>query len=104
MLSQSERAFPEDYNPPARLARVYLTMKRLDEANAAIERAAARVYGPRSLRVFGLAAEIAKARADTAGERRALEQALSRTSRAILNDNQKKLRAALAEQLRVLGK
>ena len=104
MLVESERAFPEDYNPPARLARAFLTMKRLDDAKAAIDRAAARVYGPRSLRVFGLAAEIAKARADVPGERAALEQAMSRTAHAVLNENQKKLRASLADRLRDLGK
>jgi len=104
MLTDSERVFPEDYNPPARLARAYLTMKRLDDAHAAIERAAARVYGPRSLRVFGLAAEIAKARGDVPGERAALEQALSHTEHAVLNENQKKLRADLAGRLRDLPK
>jgi tetratricopeptide (TPR) repeat protein len=104
MLLESERAFPDDYNPPARLARAYLTMKRLDDAQAAIDRAAARVYGPRSLRVFGLAADIAKARSDVASERRALEQALGRTTHAVLNENQKKLRAELAVRLSGLAK
>ena len=104
MLTESERAFPEDYNPPARLARAYLTMKRLDDAHAAIERAAGRVYGPRSLRVFGLAAEIAKARSDVPGERSALEQALSRTAHVVMSDSQKKLRADLADRLRALPK
>jgi thiol-disulfide isomerase/thioredoxin len=103
MLAESERDFPEDYNPPARLALVYLTAKRPDEAKAAIERAGALVYGPRSLRVFALAADIAKARADRAGERSALEQALARTSRAVLNENQKKLRVVLEKRLRDLG-
>jgi len=36
MLEQSARDFPRDYNPPARLARAYLTMKRYDEALDAI--------------------------------------------------------------------
>jgi thiol-disulfide isomerase/thioredoxin len=104
MLSESERDFPEDYNPPARLARAYLVMKRLDEARAAIDRASARVYGPRSLRVFALAADIAKARSDASAERAALEQAIARTSQAILNDNQKKLRADLEKRLRDLSR
>ena len=99
MLEQSERDFPTDYNPPARLARAYLTMKQLDQARAAIDRASSRVYGPRSLRVFGLAADIAKARGDAAAERTALEQALSHTAGAVLNDNQKKLRAELEKRL-----
>ena len=95
MLLESERDFADDYNPPARLARAYLTMKRLDDAQAAIGRAMARVYGPRSLRVFALAADVAKARGDLPGERAALEQAQARTAKAVLNDGQKKLRAEL---------
>ncbi len=102
MLAESERDFPEDYNPPARLARALLTMKRIDEAKAAIERASARVYGPRSLRVFALAAEIAKARGDAAGERTALEQAIARTSQSVLNESQKKQRTELMKRLREL--
>jgi thiol-disulfide isomerase/thioredoxin len=102
MLNESERDFPDDYNPPARLARAYLTSKRLDDARAAIERASARVYGPRSLRVFALAADIAKARGDRPAERAALEQALGHTAHAVLNDNQKKLRSELEARLHAL--
>lgn len=100
MLGQSERDFPDDYNPPARLARAYLELRRLDEARAAIDRAAARVYGPRALRVFALAADIAQARGDREGERAALGEALRRTERAALNEPQKKLRAKLEARLR----
>ncbi|MDB5215229.1 MAG: Chromosome partition protein smc [Myxococcaceae bacterium] len=102
MLTESERDFPDDYNPPARLARAYLTAKRLDDARAAIERAGTRVYGPRSLRIFDLAADIAKARGDVAAERAALEQGLARTTHVVLNENQKKLRASLEKRLHEL--
>jgi len=99
MLAHSERDFPSDYNPPARLARAYLAAHRLEEARAAVERAAARVYGPRSLRVFALAADVAEARGDRVAERAALEAALARTERAVLNEGQAKLRADLAARL-----
>jgi len=100
MLRASERDFPNDYNPPARLARAYLELRQLEEARAAIGRAAARVYGPRSLRVLALAADIAKARGDAAEERHALEQALARTaSGVVMNEGQQKLRASLEERL-----
>lgn len=102
MLLESERDFPDDYNPPARLARAYLTAKRLDDAKAAVDRASARVYGPRSLRVLVLAADIAKARGDAPGERAALEQALTRTAHVVLNENQRKLREDLEKRLREL--
>ena len=39
MLEQSEKDFPKDYNPPARLALVYLRLKKYDEALAASDRA-----------------------------------------------------------------
>lgn len=104
MLLESERDFPDDYNPPARLARAYLAEKRLDDARAAIERAAARVYGPRALRVFALAADIAKARGDVAAEAAALEQGLARTTQVVLNANQKKLRVSLEKRLHELAR
>lgn len=52
MLEQSERDFPEDYNPPARLARADLALDTAagrKAALAAIDRALALVYGPRKL-------------------------------------------------------
>jgi thioredoxin-like negative regulator of GroEL len=102
MLQQSEQDFPDDYNPPFRLARVYLEMKRLDEASRAIERAIVRVYGPRAMRVFGLKADIAKARGDKAGEVKALEQALSRSDKAVLTDGQRAVRDILFKRLAAL--
>jgi hypothetical protein len=58
MLEQSERDFPDDYNPPARLARVYLGLGRLDDALAAVRRAESKAYGPRTLRVLSTEADI----------------------------------------------
>ncbi|HVH46923.1 MAG TPA: tetratricopeptide repeat protein, partial [Labilithrix sp.] len=99
MLQQSEKDFPEDYNPPARLGRVYLETKRLDEAEKAADRAVARVYGPRAMRVFALKADIAKARGDRAGEIKALDEALARSERAVLTEGQKAIRAGLVKRL-----
>jgi thiol-disulfide isomerase/thioredoxin len=58
MLEQSERDFPEDYNPPARLAKVHLDVGHLDTALEAIGRAEKRAYGPRTLRVLSIKADI----------------------------------------------
>lgn len=99
MLLASERDFPDDYNPPVRLARTYLEMKKLDEAAAAVDRARTRVYGPRVMRVLMTAADIAKARGDRAGERKALEEALARTEKATLTSGQRKVRDGLAKRL-----
>jgi tetratricopeptide (TPR) repeat protein len=58
MLEQSQRDFPGDYNPPARLAIAYKAMKEYDKALAASDRALARVYGPRKLTVLSTRADI----------------------------------------------
>lgn len=99
MLQASERDSPEDYNPPARLAKAYLELGKLDDAAAAVERARQRVYGPRVMRVLAMAADIAKARGDRAAEKKALEEALARTEKATLTAGQKKVRDGLAKRL-----
>jgi len=76
MLEQSEREAPEDYNAAARLARVYLTLQRLPEARAAIDRALSLAGGPRKLRFYTLKADILEAAGDKPGARTALTEAL----------------------------
>jgi tetratricopeptide (TPR) repeat protein len=51
-LRANARDFPDDYNPPARLALAYRAMRRWDEAIAASDQALARVYGPRQFVVL----------------------------------------------------
>jgi tetratricopeptide (TPR) repeat protein len=57
-LEASERDLPDDYNPPARLALVYRELGRHDDALAAADRALARAYGPRKLRIYDLRADV----------------------------------------------
>lgn len=102
MLEKSERDFPDDYNPPARLGRVYLELHRLDDADKAADRAVARVYGPRAMRVFALKADIAKARGDRTAEVKALEQALARSEKSVLTEGQKAIRDGLVKRLAAL--
>ena len=77
MLEQSERDFPDDYNPPARLALAYNAMKQYDKALAASDRALARVYGPRKLSVLQTRADILAAKGDAAGARAVIAQAVA---------------------------
>ncbi|MCC6624521.1 MAG: thioredoxin family protein [Deltaproteobacteria bacterium] len=77
MLERSQRDFPNDYNPPARLAYTLLQLGRLDEALAASARAEALVYGPRSLRVLSVRADILEKRGDAAGAIAAIDRALA---------------------------
>lgn len=76
MLQEAERALPDDYNPPARLAIIYKELGRYDEALAANSRALERVYGPRKIRVLQNRADILAAKGDLAGAKAALEEAL----------------------------
>jgi len=77
MLEASQKDFPQDYNPPARLAAAYQAMKEWDKALLAADRALARIYGPRKLRVLDIKAEVLKSRGDLQGARRTLEEAVA---------------------------
>ena len=76
MLEQSERDFPDDYNPPARLAVIYNALKDYDKALAASDRALARVYGPRKLSVLSVRADIYKNKGDLKAARDTIVQAI----------------------------
>jgi tetratricopeptide (TPR) repeat protein len=79
MLATSERELPADYNPPARIARVYLELKRYDEALAAANRALSRGYGPRKVRLFLLKADVLHARGDAPALVTTLKEAVAFT-------------------------
>jgi tetratricopeptide (TPR) repeat protein len=76
MLEQSERDFPKDYNPPARLALVYQKLGRWEQALAASDRALDLVYGPRRIRVLVVRADIYKGMGEEEKERKTLEEAV----------------------------
>jgi tetratricopeptide (TPR) repeat protein len=100
MLVQSEHDFPDDYNPPARLATAYFEMKRYDDALGALSRALDRAYGPRKLRLWSLEADILLAKGDREGARRALREALAFAAATPLSGiTYPKLRDALAARL-----
>ena len=61
VLTQSQKDFPDDYNPPARLAKVYFDTRDYERARANIDVAFAKVYGPRTMRIASLGALISKA-------------------------------------------
>ena len=77
MLEASERDFPDDYNPPARLALAYRGMKKYDEALAASDRALLRAYGPRKLVILSARADIYDRKGDPAGAKKTREDALA---------------------------
>lgn len=76
MLEQSERDFPDDYNPPARLAVAYRAMKEYDKAIAASDRALERISGPRRLTVLTSRADIFVAKGDPKAARETIAAAI----------------------------
>lgn len=91
-IEASERDLPADYNPPARLAIVLREMGRYDDALAASDRALAKVYGPRTIRLWEDRATIFEKKGDPEGAKGALQKGIEfaaslppseRTKRAI---------------------
>lgn len=76
MLEQSERDFPDDYNPPARLAMAYKDLKDYDKALAASDRALAKVYGPRKVSVLSVRADIYVAKGDLIAAKETIRAAI----------------------------
>jgi len=77
MLEASERDFPDDYNPPARLAVAYKAMGRWEDALSASDRALPKAYGPRKIGIWIVRADILAGKGDQDAAKRAVEQALA---------------------------
>lgn len=58
MLSEREAQKPDSYEPPARLAGVYMRLEKYPEALSAVDRAISRSYGPRKLQYLKMKADI----------------------------------------------
>lgn len=103
MLERSERDFPTDFDPPARIARALVEAKRYDEAVVAARRALGKAYGGRKLRIWQSIADIEKARGDRVGEARALDEALAFAKTIELPKGYRELRDGLAARRARLG-
>jgi hypothetical protein len=77
MLQQSERDFPEDYNPPARLAVAYKELGNYADALKASDRALQKAYGPRKLGILRTRADILAASGDKGAARKTLTEAIA---------------------------
>lgn len=99
-LLLSEKDFPKDYNPPARLAVIYRETGKLDEALAAIERALKSCKeGPRKLRLFDTKASIQDKKGDAAGKKKTIEEAVKYAKKLPKTQVSEKRIAALEAQL-----
>lgn len=99
-LLQSEKDFPKDYNPPARLAVIYRDLGKFDEGLQAIERALGKCKeGPRKLRLFDTKASLQDKKGDAAGRRKTLEEAVKYAKKLPKSQVSEKRIAALEAQL-----
>ncbi len=98
-LLASEKDFPDDYNPPQRLAIAYGAMKKYDEALAASDRATALVYGPRKLVVYRTRVDILTRKGDAAAARRTLEEMLAYAEALPKEQSSERSIAAIRKQL-----
>lgn len=76
MVKQSAEEQPEDYNHPARLAKIHLVAGHTEQALVEIDRSLKLGYGPRRLRLFDLKARIQEKQGDPAGMKATLEQGI----------------------------
>ncbi len=99
MLEQSQQDFPNDYNPPARLALAYKAMSRYDDALAASESALRKAYGPRKIGIYRTRADIFAAKGDKAAARKTIEEAIAYAKSLPVGQSSPRTIAALEKKL-----
>ena len=98
-IQASERDLPGDYNPPARLAIVLRELGRYDEALAASDRALAKVYGPRTIRLWEDRATIFEKKGNPEEAKAALRRAIAFASTLPASERTKRTIARLEKRL-----
>ncbi len=98
-LLASEKDFPEDYNPPQRLAIAYGAMKRYDEALAASDRAMALSYGPRKLVVYRTRVDLLVKMGASDSARKTLQEMLAYAEALPAEQRSDRAIAAIKKQL-----
>lgn len=102
MLEASERDFPQDYNPPARLALALKEMKQWDAALSATDRALARAYGPRRIRIFQTRVEAFLGKGEKEKAIATLEEALGAAQSLPAGQRSEAMIAAIEKKLGAL--
>jgi tetratricopeptide (TPR) repeat protein len=77
MLEQSAKDFPEDYNPPARLAAAYKAMEKYEASISFADLALSRAYGPRRLVIYRTKADSQAGLGDMDGARATMREAIA---------------------------
>jgi len=99
MLEQSEKDFPKDYNPPARLAAAYRAMKKWDEALAAVDRAIKVAYGPRKIGILRTRADILASKGDKDAARAQMRDAIAYAESLPSGQRSERMIASLKKKL-----
>jgi tetratricopeptide (TPR) repeat protein len=103
LLVAREKEMPDDYNPAARLARVYFEEKKFPEAEAAVDRALSKMSrGQRRIGVLGLKAKILAAQgkptSDVVREQLAVFHELPKTQQRAATEERLQHELAQAEK------
>ena len=99
MLEQSERDFPDDYNPPARLSAIYKAMQDWPRALQASDRAMVHAYGPRQFLVLNTRADIQLGMGDKPAAIATLTDALDRAEKMPAGQRSERTIASLKKRL-----
>jgi tetratricopeptide (TPR) repeat protein len=76
MLKQSEKDFPDDYNPAARLVVAYEAKKDYEMALAASDKALSKAYGPRLILLLTVRSRVYQEKGDAVSARVTMEEAI----------------------------
>ncbi len=76
MLQASQKDFPDDYNPPARLVLAYEAMKEYEMALQASDKALHNAYGPRLIGMLTARSRVCQEKGDLVSARIAMEEAI----------------------------
>ena len=99
MLLESQSDFPDDYNPPARLAVAYDRLERWDESLVASDRALELSYGPRKLRIYRNKVKTLETMGEKTKAAETLREAISYESSLPEQQRSERTRKGFQEQL-----
>jgi tetratricopeptide (TPR) repeat protein len=99
MLEQSAKDFPDDFNPPARMARAYFEMGKYDDAIANSDKALTLANGPRRVKISLLKADALEKKGDLEGQRKTLADSLTFLATLPASEAAPKLKGVLESRL-----
>jgi tetratricopeptide (TPR) repeat protein len=99
MLQQTQKDFPDDFNPPARMARAYLEMGKYDDAISNSDQAMTLANGPRRVKIALVKADALAKKGDVAGERKTIADSIAFLATLPAADVSSKMKTVLEGRL-----